>query len=132
MALSLRSPAFRAGAEIPELFTCEGSDVSPALSWTGVPDEAKSLVLIVDDPDAPDPKAPKMTWVHWVLYNLPPTAHGLAQAVSAARAAGRHARGHERLEAHRLRRAVPADRTPPLFLQALRARHRLAGPRRRR
>ena len=83
MALSLRSPAFRAGAEIPELFTCEGSDVSPALSWTGVPDEAKSLVLLVDDPDAPDPKAPKMTWVHWVLYNLPPTAHGLAQAVSA-------------------------------------------------
>jgi Raf kinase inhibitor-like YbhB/YbcL family protein len=82
MALSLSSPAFSAGGEIPELFTCEGRDLSPALSWTGVPDEAKSLVLIVDDPDAPDPKAPKMTWVHWVLYNIPPTAAGLAQAVS--------------------------------------------------
>jgi Raf kinase inhibitor-like YbhB/YbcL family protein len=83
MALTLSSPAFTAGGEIPELFTCEGRDLSPALSWTGVPDEAKSLVLIVDDPDAPDPLAPKTTWVHWVLYNLPPTAHGLPQAVSA-------------------------------------------------
>jgi hypothetical protein len=82
MALSLSSPAFLAGGEIPEQFTCEGRDLSPALSWTGVPDEAKSLVLIVDDPDAPDPKAPRMTWVHWVLYNIPPTAQGLAQAVS--------------------------------------------------
>jgi hypothetical protein len=82
MALSLSSPAFAAGGEIPELFTCEGRDLSPALSWTGVPAEANSLVLIVDDPDAPDPKAPRMTWVHWVLYNIPPTAQGLAQAVS--------------------------------------------------
>jgi Raf kinase inhibitor-like YbhB/YbcL family protein len=82
MALSLSSPAFTAGAEIPELFTCEGRDLSPALAWSGVPDGAKSLVLIVDDPDAPDPEAPKMTWVHWVLYNIPPTAPGLSQAVS--------------------------------------------------
>jgi len=82
MALSLSSPAFSAGGEIPALFTCQGRDISPALEWTGVPAEAKSLVLIVDDPDAPDPKAPKLTWVHWVLYNLPPTAKGLAQAVS--------------------------------------------------
>jgi Raf kinase inhibitor-like YbhB/YbcL family protein len=82
MALSLSSPAFSAGGEIPELFTCEGQDLSPALAWTGVPAEAKSLVLIVDDPDAPDPKAPKRTWVHWVLYNIPPTAQGLPQAVS--------------------------------------------------
>ena len=81
MALSLSSPAFVPGGEIPELFTCEGQDLSPALDWTGVPEAAKSLVLIVDDPDAPDPKAPKLTWVHWVLYNLPPTASGLAQAV---------------------------------------------------
>jgi len=82
MALTLSSPAFGPGGEIPELFTCEGRDVSPPLSWTGVPSEAKSLALIVDDPDAPDPKAPKRTWVHWVLYDLPPTATGLAQAVS--------------------------------------------------
>jgi Raf kinase inhibitor-like YbhB/YbcL family protein len=84
MGLVVSSPAFAAGGEIPALFTCEGSDLSPALDWTGVPETAKSLVLIVDDPDAPDPKAPKMTWVHWVLYNLPPTARGLPQAVGGA------------------------------------------------
>ena len=82
MGLSLSSPAFTPGGEIPALFTCEGRDLSPALDWTGVPEAAKSLVLIVDDPDAPDPKAPKMTWVHWVLYNLPPTTRGLPEAVS--------------------------------------------------
>jgi len=82
MPMTLTSPAFVAGGEIPELFTCEGPDVSPALDWAGVPEGAKSLVLIVDDPDAPDPRAPKMTWVHWVLYNLPPTTQGLAQAVT--------------------------------------------------
>jgi Raf kinase inhibitor-like YbhB/YbcL family protein len=68
--------------EIPARYTCEGADISPPLSWSGVPDGTKSLVLIVDDPDAPDPKAPKMTWVHWVLYNLPPTAQGLPEAVA--------------------------------------------------
>ncbi len=82
MGLELSSPAFAPGGEIPTPFTCEGRDVSPQLAWTGVPDGAKSLVLIVDDPDAPDPKAPKMVYVHWVLYNLPPTAQGLAQGVS--------------------------------------------------
>ncbi len=82
MALTLTSSAFQAGGEIPTLFTCEGRDLSPALEWSGVPEAAKSLALIVDDPDAPDPKAPKMTYVHWVLYNLPPTAKGLTQGVS--------------------------------------------------
>jgi len=82
LALALTSPGFTPGGEIPAIFTCEGRDVSPALNWTGVPESAKSLVLIVDDPDAPDPKAPKMTWVHWVLYNLPPTLRGLPEAVS--------------------------------------------------
>ena len=82
MALALSSPAFAPGGAIPALFTCEGRDVSPPLDWTGVPASAKSLVLIVDDPDAPDPKAPKMTWVHWVLYNLSPTARGLPEAVA--------------------------------------------------
>ena len=71
MGFALSSPGFAAGGDIPALFTCEGSDISPPLEWTGVPPGAKSLVLIVDDPDAPDPKAPKMTWVHWVLYNIP-------------------------------------------------------------
>jgi len=83
MGFALSSPAFAPGAEIPALFTCEGEDLSPALDWTGVPEEAKSLVLIVDDPDAPDPKAPRMTWVHWVLYNIPPKTPGLPQGVAA-------------------------------------------------
>ncbi len=83
MTLTLTSPAFAPGGEIPALFTCEGRDVSPALAWTGVPAAAKSLVLIVDDPDAPDPRAPKLTWVHWVLYNLPPTSSGLTEGVAA-------------------------------------------------
>jgi len=83
MGLVLSSPAFTPGGEIPALFTCEGQDLSPALDWTGVPEAAESLVLIVDDPDAPDPSAPKMTWVHWVLYNIPPTARGLPKDVGA-------------------------------------------------
>lgn len=82
MSLTLTSPAFAPGAAIPALHTCEGRDVSPALAWAGVPGTAKSLVLIVDDPDAPDPRAPKLTWVHWVLYNLPPDTSGLPEAVS--------------------------------------------------
>ena len=82
MGMSLSSPAFAPGGEIPALFTCEGRDLSPALDWTGVPETAKSLVLIVDDPDAPDPAAPQRTWVHWVLYDLPPTARGLPQGVA--------------------------------------------------
>lgn len=82
MALVLSSPAFTNNNEIPKQFTCDGSDISPALLWSGVPAEAKSLVLIVDDPDAPDPAAPRMTWVHWVLYNLPPSSTGLAEGVA--------------------------------------------------
>jgi Raf kinase inhibitor-like YbhB/YbcL family protein len=77
----LTSPAFADGGEIPRAYTCEGGDRSPPLAWHGVPAGAKSLALIVDDPDAPDPKAPKMIWVHWLVYNLPPEATGLAEAV---------------------------------------------------
>jgi hypothetical protein len=82
MAMTIGSPTFRPGGEIPEVHTCEGRDTSPALSWSGVPERAKSLALVVDDPDAPDPKAPRMTWVHWVLYDIPPSATGLPEAVS--------------------------------------------------
>jgi Raf kinase inhibitor-like YbhB/YbcL family protein len=81
MSFALTSPAFRAGAEIPARFTCEGKDCSPPLEWSGVPPQTKSLVLIIDDPDAPDPKAPRMTWVHWLLYNLPPATTSLAEGV---------------------------------------------------
>jgi Raf kinase inhibitor-like YbhB/YbcL family protein len=77
--LKIESPAFAAGGHIPRKYTCEGDDVAPALTWSGVPASAKSLALIVDDPDAPDPAAPKTTWVHWVLYDIPPTAKGLPE-----------------------------------------------------
>lgn len=79
---SIVSPAFQAGAAIPAKHTCDGADVSPQLTWAGMPEGTQSLALIVDDPDAPDPAAPRMTWVHWVLYDLPPTAHGLAEGVA--------------------------------------------------
>ena len=82
MSMTITSPAFNDTDAIPAHFTCTGSDVSPAIQWSGVPSSAKSLVLIVDDPDAPDPNAPKMTWVHWVLYNLPPYSEGLSEAVA--------------------------------------------------
>jgi Raf kinase inhibitor-like YbhB/YbcL family protein len=80
VTLKLTSTAFAGGGEIPPKYTCEGQDLAPPLSWSGVPAEAKSLALIVDDPDAPDPAAPKMTWVHWVLYNIPPGASALPEA----------------------------------------------------
>ena len=84
MGLTLRSLSFAHEAEIPAKFTCQGDDVAPALSWSGAPDGTKSFALIVDDPDAPDPRAPKMTWVHWLLYNLPPDASALPEAATAA------------------------------------------------
>jgi Raf kinase inhibitor-like YbhB/YbcL family protein len=79
MALTLTSAAFAPGGEIPRKHTCEGEDVAPPLAWSGVPPGAKSLALIVDDPDAPDPAAPRMTWVHWVLYNIPASAGSLPE-----------------------------------------------------
>ena len=82
MSLSLTSPAFQNSGEIPVQYTCEGDDISPALHWTEVPAATASLALICDDPDAPDPKAPKTTWVHWVLYNIPASAAGLAEKVA--------------------------------------------------
>jgi Raf kinase inhibitor-like YbhB/YbcL family protein len=84
LPLALSSSAFADQGEIPSHYTCEGQDVSPPLRWSGVPENAKSLVLIVDDPDAPDPRAPRTTWVHWVLYNLPPSVDGLAEAIPSA------------------------------------------------
>jgi hypothetical protein len=83
VSLSLRSPAFHHHGAIPRRHTCDGDDISPPLEWSGVPPSAESLVLIVDDPDAPDPKAPKRVFVHWVLYDIPPTTTGLPEGVSA-------------------------------------------------
>ena len=83
MALTISSPAFADGGEIPTQYTCEGADLSPPLAFSGVPAGARSLALIVDDPDAPDPKAPRMVYVHWVLHDLPPATTGLPEAVAA-------------------------------------------------
>lgn len=78
-AFKLSSTAFKHEHEIPKRFTCEGINVSPELSWSGVPSGTKSLALIVDDPDAPDPKAPLRIWVHWLLYNIPPEVNLLEE-----------------------------------------------------
>lgn len=83
MSLSLSSSAFAPNAAIPARHTCDGNEASPPLQWSGVPSTAKSLALIVDDPDAPDPAAPRTTWVHWVLYDLPVSASGLAEGIHA-------------------------------------------------
>jgi hypothetical protein len=83
MAFTLTSTAFTPGGNIPPKYTCDGADVSPPLSWSGVPQGTKSLALIVDDPDAPDPAAPQRTWVHWVVYNIPPDTDGLPEGAGA-------------------------------------------------
>lgn len=82
MPMTLKSPAFAHQTDIPKEFTCDGSNVSPALAWTDVPQNAKSLVLIVDDPDVPAPFLPLRTWVHWLLYNIPPTVSELPQQLA--------------------------------------------------
>ena len=79
--MNLYSPSFPHGGAIPRKHSCQGQDCSPELCWTGVPADAKSLALIVEDPDAPDPLHPKMTWVHWVVYDLPADGGGLPEAV---------------------------------------------------
>lgn len=81
MDMTITSIAFAANEPIPKQYTCEGQNISPPLNWSGVPTGTKSLVLIVDDPDAPDPAAPRTIWVHWLLYNLPASSNGLPEAV---------------------------------------------------
>jgi Raf kinase inhibitor-like YbhB/YbcL family protein len=73
--IEITSPAFAEGDTIPVKFTCDGSDVSPELTWSAPPEGTKSLALICDDPDAP-----RGTWVHWVLFNIPPIVVGLSEA----------------------------------------------------
>ena len=84
MTLILRSNVFEDGASIPAKYTCKGNDISPPLSWENVPAMAHSLALIIDDPDAPDPSAPKTTWVHWVVYNIPPVTTQLLEHMTSA------------------------------------------------
>jgi Raf kinase inhibitor-like YbhB/YbcL family protein len=77
MALTLTSPAFQNGGMIPRKYTCDGQDLSPPLEWAGAPEGTKSIALISDDPDAP-----MGTWVHWVIYNLPPGASSLPEGLA--------------------------------------------------
>jgi Raf kinase inhibitor-like YbhB/YbcL family protein len=81
MSFMLSSSDFTHDGAIPKRFTCQGADVSPELQWSGAPEQTRSFALIVDDPDAPDPAAPKMVYVHWVLYNLPASLKILGQAI---------------------------------------------------
>jgi Raf kinase inhibitor-like YbhB/YbcL family protein len=76
MTLSMSSSAFQDGERVPAKHTCQGQDISPALEWDGVADEAKSLALIMDDPDAPSG-----VFTHWVIFNLPPGSHGLVEGI---------------------------------------------------
>lgn len=78
------SSAFAQGEEIPSRHTCKGDQLSPPLEWAGAPEGTRSFVVIVDDPDAPDPEAPKVVWVHWLLYNLPADTNALAEGASSA------------------------------------------------
>ena len=81
--LTLLSPAFAAGGAIPARHTCDGADRSPPLAWHGAPAGTRSFALIVDDPDAPDPAAPRRVWVHWVLYNVSAEVEALPDGASA-------------------------------------------------
>jgi Raf kinase inhibitor-like YbhB/YbcL family protein len=84
MAFRLTSASFVHEHDIPKRHTCDGDDVSPALTWTDPPKAAKGFALVVDDPDAPDPRAPKRTWVHWIVYNMPADARALPEAANRA------------------------------------------------
>jgi Raf kinase inhibitor-like YbhB/YbcL family protein len=77
MAFTVTSSAFSSGATIPKAYTCQGTDISPTLSWSGHPPQTASFALAMDDPDAPGG-----TWVHWVMWNLPSSAHLLAENVA--------------------------------------------------
>jgi Raf kinase inhibitor-like YbhB/YbcL family protein len=81
MPLQISSPRFRDGDPIPIAYTCEGDDLPPPLHWEGEPAGTKSFALVVEDPDAPDPRNPQRTWVHWVLYNLPPHLHDIPESL---------------------------------------------------
>jgi len=75
VTIELSSPAFTNGQPIPDMYTCQGEDISPLLSWAKPPEGTQSFALIMDDPDAQNG-----TWVHWVIFNIPSSSRGLAQA----------------------------------------------------
>lgn len=81
MGFKITSSAFIHEGEIPKIYTCQGDDISPELNWQDAPEGTQSFALIVDDPDAPDPEAPKMIWVHWILYNIPANCLSLSENI---------------------------------------------------
>jgi Raf kinase inhibitor-like YbhB/YbcL family protein len=87
---TIRCPAFVPDAPIPARYTCDADDVSPQLSWTDPPPGTRSFALIVDDPDAPDPAAPKRVWVHWIRYNIPAETRELPEGAGNDGDAGVH------------------------------------------
>jgi Raf kinase inhibitor-like YbhB/YbcL family protein len=124
MAFSISSPAFTDGADIPVRHTCDGENLSPQLSWLDVPDGTRSLALIVDDPDAP-----RGTFTHWVLFDVPPDASGLGEnvALGTIGIAGRNSFGRSGYggpcpppgdNAHRYRFTLHALDMPSLALSA--------------
>ena len=92
MTMHMTSSSFEHESDIPAKHTCEGADVSPPLAWAGAPRGTKSFALIVDDPDAPDPRAPKVTWVHWVVYDIDPSVSSLPEGVADPPAGARSGR----------------------------------------
>ncbi len=82
MAFAIHSPAFPDNGPMPQACTCEGAERSPPLQWSGAPPATRSFALIIDDPDAPDPRAPQRTWVHWVVYNIPAAAAELPEGAA--------------------------------------------------
>lgn len=101
---ALRSSAFATGSPIPAEYTCDGADVSPPLAWSAPPPGTRSLALVVEDPDAPDPAAPQRIWVHFVLVDLPAAARDLAAGIRSAKTLptgarmGRNDWGHARYQ----------------------------------
>jgi Raf kinase inhibitor-like YbhB/YbcL family protein len=93
--LVLSSTAFSAGGALPAKYSCEGDNVSPPLSWNGAPPGTRSLALIVQDPDAPDPAAPTKTVTHWVVYDLPAMATGIAEGGADLQAAAHQAKNEQ-------------------------------------
>lgn len=79
MALSLSSPAFQPNASIPSQYTCEGANISPPLEWSGIPNGAVSLVLLMDDPDVPKNLRADGMWDHWVLFNIPTSMREISE-----------------------------------------------------
>jgi Raf kinase inhibitor-like YbhB/YbcL family protein len=92
--LTLTSPTIGHGDLIPRNHTSDGQNRSPTLAWSGVPAGARSLALVVEDPDAPDPAAPQRIFAHWLVYNLPATSAGLGPGLPAGARLGRNDFGH--------------------------------------